>query len=473
MRADSQDPDSSAAPVDDTEFARAMNALGPFEAVPRLAVAVSGGADSMALALLVVEWGNAAGGRVVALTVDHHLRQGSTAEARQVGRWLRPRGIEHLVLDLDVAALPTAARRGGLQAVARAGRYGLLFEWCCAHGCLHLLLGHNLEDQAETFLLRLARGSGIAGLAAMAPLAEAGPVRILRPLLGIGRTRLIATLRARGQDWSEDPTNRDRRFARARVRAARPILEAEGLTARRLAATARGMARARAALEDAVAVLLARSVSLRDCGYARVDPVPLAGAPEEIGLRALQRILTCIGGSQHGPRLERLERLYGSIRAAASGFGAEAPPTRTLGGCHVLWRRRAEVPYLLVCRESAAACHRIAIRPGESVVWDGRFRLRMKAHRTRPPLLVAKLGRPGWAALVADVPGLRRTAVPAPVRPSLPAVWDGERPLAVPHLGYALARGGRDGGDAVSLDALDVVFAPVSALTGPCFTIAK
>src|SRR5579863_9177854 len=148
--------------LSDTEFAETLDRLGPFERRPLIAVAVSGGADSMALALLADAWAKARRGRAVALTVDHRLRAESTAEARQVARWLRRHGIAHEILTW------TAPRpRSGVQAAARAARYALLEDWCLRAHCLHLLTAHHRRDQVETFWLRLTRGSGLDGLAAM------------------------------------------------------------------------------------------------------------------------------------------------------------------------------------------------------------------------------------------------------------------------------------------------------------------
>src|SRR5262249_20106992 len=186
---------------------------GPFESRPHLAVAVSGGRDSMALALLVAAWAERRGGRVTAITVDHGLRPEAAAEARQVGRWLRAHGITHRTLRWRP---PAGALPGGLQAAARAGRYAPPCGWGRPRGVLHLALAHQQEDQAETLLLRLARGSGLDGLAAMAPIAERMGVRLLRPLLSVPRARLRATLVAAPQPWIDDPSNENPAHARIR-----------------------------------------------------------------------------------------------------------------------------------------------------------------------------------------------------------------------------------------------------------------
>ncbi|MAG22807.1 MAG: tRNA lysidine(34) synthetase TilS, partial [Rhodospirillaceae bacterium] len=193
------------------EFSALMKGLGPFEPEPCVAVAVSGGCDSMALALLAHDWAQGRGGQTVALSVDHRLRWESGAEARQAGRWLKARGLTHHILSWT-----GDKPRHGVQAAAREARYRLLFDWCRRHGVLHLLLAHHQEDQAETFLLRLGRGSGVDGLAGMAPLSEVPTMRLLRPLLDVPKARLVATLQSRGQEWVEDPSNRDLAYARVR-----------------------------------------------------------------------------------------------------------------------------------------------------------------------------------------------------------------------------------------------------------------
>jgi tRNA(Ile)-lysidine synthase len=248
------DTDAAAgAPLTGDEFARLLAPLGPFEPAPHLAVAVSGGADSLALALLADFWARERGGSVTALTVDHRLRPGSTDEAERVRAWLSARGIAHRILTW-LGPYPLT----DLQAAARAARYRLLADWCRDAGVLHLLIAHHRDDQAETLLLRLGRGSGAAGLAGMAALVEQPDCRLLRPFLSVPPARLRATLDALDQPWIEDPSNRNPVFARVRLRVARQMLDGLGLSPARLADTAGHLGRARAALEAATDALLAK-----------------------------------------------------------------------------------------------------------------------------------------------------------------------------------------------------------------------
>ena len=411
--------ETAAAPITAAEFARQMDSFAPFKSAPHLAVAVSGGADSLALALLAADWARARGGRITALTVNHGLRAEAAAEAAQVADWLGARGIVHQTLRHE-GARPQA----DIQAKARALRYRLLEDWCARHGVLHLLTAHHREDQAETLLLRLARGSGLDGLAGMAPTVERAACRVLRPLLFLARHRLRATLDAARQGWIEDPSNRDPAYARVRLRQGMTLLAAEGLTTDRLAATAGRLARARLALESAIATLLAQAVTLDDGGFALIEPSLLVAAPDEIGLRALAAVLATVGGAEFPPRLERLARLYRLLPAGLAGG-------RTLGGCRLLPRRSG----LLVCREPAALAAPVPVEPGTIIRWDGRFTVTLPATAPRGLSLGAlgdELGR------IAPVAGDGARRVPGAARAALPAIRDAKGVVAVPSLGYFL-----------------------------------
>lgn len=440
------------------DFAACMAAVGPFEPAPHVAVAVSGGADSLALTLLLHDWIGAVGGRLTALTVDHGLRPESAAEAAAVKRMLGAHGIAHRTLRWR-----RVETSGNLQAAARAARYALLTAWCRASGVLHLATAHHLEDQAETFLLRLSHGSGLDGLAGMTPVTERRDVRILRPLLSVGRGRLIAALTARGQTWIEDPSNRDPAFTRVRLRALMPALADEGLTAAHLALCARQAGQARAAIEAVVADVLARAVSVDPAGFAIVDPHVVAAAPRDVALRALARVLVTIGGRTYAPRSARLERLLDRV---AAGRGA------TLAGCRVVPGAGAS----LVVREMRGV-ERCVVEAGRSLLWDGRFEVSMAAGRParrRAAYTLGALGSDGQAAVRAVGQGHLLRRVPAPARASLPALRADGRLVMVPPLGFAAAGNGarRDGNSPADVSVTMCRFRPTIGLTGGGFTVA-
>ena len=436
--------------LDGAAFARLIEPLGPFEPRPAVAAAVSGGPDSLALALLAAPWVAGRGGTLTALVLDHRLSDGSAAAAKRAGEWLAERGIASVQLRWE-----GPRPRSGVQAAAREARYRLLGEWCAANGVFHLLTAHHRTDQAETALLRLAAGSGFDGLAAMPPVQETSWGRILRPLLSVDPKRLRATLASLGQGWIEDPANADPAFARARLRRSAGVLAREGLTPARLAATAGRVAAAREVLEGETAALLARSVSVFPAGYAVADRAALAAAPWDLSRRALERILGCIGGRRHPPRYVRLAALLQALRS-----GGTLKP-RTLGGCAV--RPRGDA--ILFVREAGAIRETALVVPNGEALWDGRFRVSFSGSAKggdRTHLRV--LGDAGWR----DVRGHldRVSAMPDRARRALPAVYDDDGVLEVPHLGYR--RDPESGGDPV---VAHLTFAPARPLAASEFAV--
>jgi tRNA(Ile)-lysidine synthase len=312
-----------------------MESLLSSGAVWPAAVAVSGGGDSVALMLLLAEWAKKSKRPTPAiLTVDHGLRDDSAKDAKTVARMAADAGLKAHVLT-SKAARP----KSDIEAEAREARYRLMGEWMTAHKLTALYVAHSQEDQAETFLLRLARGSGLDGLSAMRPVAPfpvAGfsQLSIVRPLLETSRADLRGFLEKQKKSWIEDPMNADPRFARSKLRAAWPQLEAVGLTAIRVADAAEHLGRAREALESMTASLMERSAKLYD-GGAYLDSVRLKMAPREIGLRVLAALLSRVSGESYRPRFASLERLFDSIRDGTLGGGA------TLHGCIVAPAPRA------------------------------------------------------------------------------------------------------------------------------------
>jgi tRNA(Ile)-lysidine synthase len=325
-------------------------------------VAVSGGSDSLALMRLLA--GRARRARRPAplvATVDHALRPGSKAEAKQVAAAAKTAGLKAVILTRK-GEIPAA----GLEAFARDARYRLLGAWAKKAGVKTVFVAHTQDDQAETLLLRLMRGSGVDGLAAMRPTAPwpvpgfAGLV-LARPLLGFTRAELQAFLRAAGEKWIDDPMNEDARFARVRLRQAWPELERLGFSKARLARTAAHLAGARDTLERAAEALSARLLRPTAEGLL-LDAKGFAGVPAELFLRVLAAALMAVSGRPYRPRFERLVRLSEAILGGTLGAG------RTLHGCKIGPAPRRLAPkgtnLLLVRRETG----RKAVRPRSKIL---------------------------------------------------------------------------------------------------------
>ncbi|MBB5752599.1 tRNA lysidine(34) synthetase TilS [Prosthecomicrobium pneumaticum] len=407
-------------PIDDATLAALF---APLAGHRRLALAVSGGPDSLALLVLVDRWARsgAAPADLLVLTVDHALRAGSAAEAAAVAAFAARLGRACRVL-VRRGPAPTA----DIEAAARAARYRLLADAARADGAEALVTAHHRDDQAETFLLRLARGSGVYGLAAMRPESLHNGLPLLRPLLDLPRARLRTALDGVTLPPGlpvEDPHNTDPRFARARLRALMPRLAAEGFDAARLAATAQALGRAADALEAVADRLIAGHVAVDFAAAVALDAAAWAEAPDEIGLRVLARILRAAGGGAVVPRLDRLERLDAAMRAALAG----APLSRTLAGLHVehgngVFRFSREAGRAgLSTQPVAGRCE---------LVWDGRFAMAIDVPEGLAGPTLGPLGPDGRRALAGLLPAAPRRAIE-----TLPTLRLRERILAVGGLG--------------------------------------
>jgi tRNA(Ile)-lysidine synthase len=309
-------------PIPSSELSVLFADLAKLKAI---ALAVSGGPDSTALLWLIAKWRRRlrAPPGVVAITIDHRLRKESAAEARAVKQLAATLDIPHTTLRWS-GAKPLR----GLPAAAREARYAMLAKAARKAGANIVLTAHTRDDQAETFMMRLSRGSGLAGLASMPRYLSRGDLTVVRPLLNVPKARLIATLRKAGVSFADDPTNRDTAFTRPRWRQLMPQLAREGLDARGIERLVARLARANAALE-AVADRAERTLVRQDGARRSIAVKDFATLPQEIRLRILQRTIDRVG--HEGPaELGKLETLLDELSRAAEG--KPRPFRRTLAG---------------------------------------------------------------------------------------------------------------------------------------------
>lgn len=370
----------------------------------RIGVAVSGGGDSMALLGLAVS----AGLKPSVATVDHGLRTEARDEAELVSRYCAQSNVRHSTLRLE-----TLTPGPNMAARARAARYDALAEWAAAQELGTILLGHTRDDQAETVLMRLARGSGADGLAAMAPVRIWASILWARPLLDEGRDELRQWLQAHGIAWAEDPTNQDTAYDRVRMRRALDDLEELGLTRGRLAGTARTMARQRAVLQAAGDALMAEAGRVGALGAIHLSRAPLIAALADTGLRVLAQALQIVSGAPYRPRLASLEAAL--TRIAAPDFRGAV-----LAGCVVV----PDGDDIAICREPAA----IAPVPAKAGTqsWDKRWQI---SAPDGAGFWIAPLGKQALAHATAQIraravqpPPEWVTALPV-ARQAVPAVF--------------------------------------------------
>lgn len=411
-------------PVSET-FTAALAQLGPFEPAPSIAIALSGGSDSMALTLLAQEWAVAHGGNAIALTVDHQLRENSAAEAAQVARWMQGRGITHHIL----TPMHTPAGRNLMQA-ARQWRYRALAEWCRLHGVLHCLVGHHEGDQLETAMLHIERGDTEDGGAGMSAIRHYRGVRFLRPLLQVSKSDLQDYLRALPMPWVEDPTNARPELARTRVRAALATQDLDALRAQHQLQAQTRMQREREAADAAM-----RCITVHPAGFATIAVPYWKALPLNLRSLLLADTIACIGGHIHRPRHHETAWLE---TAMASARGKQ-----TLGNCLIEWT----LSEATIAREPARCEPPITLSGHGTVLWDQRFRVHYHLER---PLTLGALGQAG------------RTQLNMPLPLATPAVWHLDQLYAVPHIGWSASQ-------ALPPERLSIGFAPAKPLEAAGF----
>ena len=404
------------APLSDAELDPLFASLA---AATKVALAVSGGPDSLALLDCIDRW-RKQGSRpeAIVLSVDHRLRAGSGDESAMVAGIAEARG-----LDCRILVREGPAPASGVEAAARQARYALLLAAARREGATHLVTAHHRDDQAETFLMRITRGSGPYGLAGMRRETVAGgpgeaPIIVSRPFLDLPRARLAATTAAAGLVPVADPMNDDPRFLRARIRHAMPRLAAAGLEPALLAEVAGRMGEAADALDRGTARLIAGAVTVDALAVVRVDRAALAGEPEEIRRHLIVRILEAIGGAPYPPRNEKLDALLATVSGAHQ-------TKRTLAGVAIEVRRDKLVFYREIGREGLGG---MEVLPGWSGIFDRRFSVTVA---TDAPinLRLAALGEAGRLEA-----GARSDRGPVGALAALPALWHEGRLYAVPSL---------------------------------------
>lgn len=390
--------------------------LSPFVAKENkpLAVAVSGGPDSMALAFLSAKTVGAK--NLLALIVEHGLRDESAREAAAVAQNLRALGIETEILPWTHDEV-----KSRVHVRARDARYGLLIEACKRRGIDTLLIAHHADDQAETVLMRFAKGSGIDGLAGMEPVTVVEGVRLVRPLLAVPKARLIATCEANGVPFVIDPSNATAKYARGRLRRVMPLLASEGFTPERLLDLADRAREARDALSFYTDRFLQESVQRIDGGAFRLELAALRGLPRAVALRALTALLAALHRDNYAPERKQLLPLYAWLTDQDEG------ESRTLGG--VIVQKGDLCDRAIFLREPEAISDCQPIVAGQTVLWDGRWCVTGIAAES---LEVRALGTQPHELLDRLAPRLRARVPQGRVRAGLPALWRGDELVAIP-----------------------------------------
>ena len=370
-------------------------------------VAVSGGGDSVALLRLLFGWGQEHGHKVYAATINHNLRSDAQEEAKFVANICSDLGVSHRILSWD-----DWDGQGNLQNAARIARKSLLTDWAWELGIETIALGHTRDDQAETFLLRLARGSGVDGLSGMKQISGENPVWV-RPLLGATRGDLRNYLTTSGQIWVDDPSNDDDRFDRVKMRKAMPELAKLGLDIDRLAGTAESLQGSRAALEQITQGCIRKCCEPSQFGTVSIDLEKLQSVPIDIQYRVLCYVLGWVSGAHYKPRFSSLKEVYGLLRQGNS---------QTLAGCFI----KAITPkQIIVMREVAGMMPQNVL----SGLFDGRWTVSFD--EGIEDVEIRPLSEKG----ILQVKNWRDLGVLREILLQTPAAWVGDKVISAPYAG--------------------------------------
>ncbi|MEJ6478808.1 MAG: tRNA lysidine(34) synthetase TilS [Octadecabacter sp.] len=386
----------------DQQFAGAMGSLLGPDFPDTVGLAVSGGGDSMAMLALAQNWARVWGVGLRVATVDHDLRDGSAAEAAMVAAECAQLGHPH-----DTLKWQGWDGQGNLQDAARRARLRLIGEWRA--DLRYVLMGHTRDDLAETFLMRVQRGSGVDGLAAMASRRDVPEgFTIVRPLLGMARADLRHYLRVLKMPWADDPSNDDPQFARVKVRQAMAALD---LDTDRLAVTAQALSLAREALQARALDVAGRVVHVQQ-GDVVLDRDGMAGVERETQLRLLAAAVQYVASNPYRPRRAPLDSTLVTVLAGG---------TATLHGALIT----AKGAQIVVTRELAAVAKLTA--PSDEI-WDNRWQM---IGQHAPDLAIRALGD-----AITDCPDWRKTGLSRASLMSSPAVWRGQTLICAPIAGY-------------------------------------
>ncbi|MEM0948612.1 MAG: tRNA lysidine(34) synthetase TilS [Pseudomonadota bacterium] len=372
--------------------------------VNRLGVAVSGGSDSLALLVLLKEWG---GADLHAITVNHGLRPDAASEVLHVAKVCRDLGVLHYVREWQ-----GWDGKGNLQAEARRSRYSLIGHWARYTGIDAVAVGHTRDDQAETVLMRLARGAGVEGLASMRAVVKREGFALHRPLLPISRVGLRDILTKKGIKWVDDPSNKDENYERVRVRQALEVLAPLGVDASALARVAHNLEDARFAIAWSLAKWAEEGVRV-DAGDVIFDRTRLLGLPAEMRRQAVSLALRWISGADYAPRSDALTGLFDAIR---NGENA------TLHGCFVM----NSTMTVRATREAAAVA---GVKSPAASIWDGRWRLD-GPHDDK--MEIRALGQ-----AISRFSDWRETGLPRATLLASPSVWQDDTLIAAPVAGLS------------------------------------
>lgn len=337
------------------EFKQHLLELSLFPQDTKIAVAVSGGADSLCLAFLLQAIANSMPCSVTALIVDHKLRKESTTEAKQVSALLTKHKIKNVILTRKEALLTTK-----VQEVARADRYQLLYSYCQKNAYSHLLLAHHLDDCLETMLMRKQKGDNLVGLAGMSAKTVLEEVILLRPLLKYTKEQILNTIKQYTANWVEDPSNKNEKFTRVKIR--KQLQQVTLKQKQQYIDELKHNIKIRKQLETNLLKLLADSLILSNLGVVQIKLAVLLKADINLQLMYIRKVMQLVAGSTYMAKLQKSARLLDFLNN-------KNLKTYTVGGC--VFRKKQD--YIYIYKEIKNHTKLKKVKDLKDNRWDNRF----------------------------------------------------------------------------------------------------
>ena len=388
-----------------------MESFFPFENNPKICVAVSGGADSLALILLANKLVKKINGSVVGVTVDHSLRDESAEEAQHVKKELEKFHISHEIIKYSGPKPKTR-----IQEIARKYRYKLLGDFCKSRNIYHLLIGHHSLDQKETCLMRNWRDSGFIGLAGMSAVREFKNHRLLRPMLNLDPKKLKEYLTENKVIWIEDVSNKNNFYLRVRARQylSRSSWEIGTFFAKK-----------RIELEMKLSKWFSLNAEVSSFGYVRINFKEFLISEKYLRKQILSRSISTVGGLEYSPS-------FSSLNLISEHFD-NFSTSKALGGCLIF----KKLDSLFIVREIRNNEPKKIISNGGSIIWDRRFIVKMSKTNEKQ-IKLHRLGRKGFEQIRNAGYYRYNSNIPKVALFSLPALWERDKVVSVPHLGVKL-----------------------------------